>query len=610
LHKKNYLRNKMKIRLGDCLEEMRTMEDNSVDSIVTDPPYGLSFMGKKWDYDVPSVEIWKECLRVLKPGGHLLSFAGTRTQHRMAVNIEDAGFEIRDMIAWVYGSGFPKSHNIGKAIDKCNERSFDKCLEFTEYIISKKGNYSNSDLDKFLGLTNGAFHFFAKSMSNNAIPRKEHYLRLKKLLKLDDKWDWYIEEAEREVIGKQKKAMSGWNMDGTTKFKDRDITAPATEEAKKYDGWGTALKPALEPITVARKPFKGTVANNVLKWGTGGINIDGCRVGTKEKMNYSSSKKEGVTQFSTGTTEQNPQGRFPANIILDEEAGKMLDEQSGIKKSSKLGKNCKSTGGWSTGLKMKKTKTTNDYNDKGGASRFFYCAKASKAERLINGFNCVKLEEWQSKQNDTIEQREHTERVVSLVRVILGLVAPSLSIGGFGGRQTEAYPQNSISTIRMAISKITELKTWNLLTQQPTSDFIRDVLKKVMGGINLAEYAVSENELIKRIGIFQEKIGHSTEDVKNATYQSLLKIKEPDAWQDAHSHHPTHKPTKLMQYLVRLVTPKDGIVLDPFMGSGSTGIACKKEGFDFIGIELDKDYFKIAKARIEKFEFQHELFEK
>ena len=173
---------KVNLMLGNCLDSLKTLEDNSVDSIVTDPPYGLSFMGKKWDYEVPSVAIWEECLRVLKPGGHLLAFAGTRTQHRMAVNIEDAGFEIRDMIAWVYGSGFPKSLDVSKAID--------------------------------------------------------------------------------------------------------NAAGEETEAAKQWQGWGTALKPALEPITVARKPFTGTVAENVLQHGTGALNVDGCRVGDNPGYKY------------------------------------------------------------------------------------------------------------------------------------------------------------------------------------------------------------------------------------------------------------------------------------------------------------------------------------
>lgn len=185
---------------GDCLEVLKGMPDNSVDSIVTDPPYGLSFMGKKWDYDVPDQAIWEECLRVLKPGGHLLAFAGTRTQHRMAVRIEDAGFEIRDMIAWVYGSGFPKSLDVSKAIDKA--------AGAVREVIGK-AQWSNS-----------AAHF---------VPGEDHTARV-----------------------------------------TLDITAPATAAARQWQGWGTALKPALEPITVARKPLKGTVAANVLEWGTGG----------------------------------------------------------------------------------------------------------------------------------------------------------------------------------------------------------------------------------------------------------------------------------------------------------------------------------------------------
>ena len=189
---------------------LSTMPDNSVDSIVTDPPYGLSFMGKKWDYDVPSEDIWRECLRVLKPGGHLLAFAGTRTQHRMAVRIEDAGFEIRDMIAWVYGSGFPKSLDVSKAIDKAAGAERD-----VTGIRGKSGSVRNSMAGDFAG---------------------GEYMN----------------------------------------------SAPATEAARQWQGWGTALKPALEPITVARKPLEGTVAGNVLKWHTGALNIKGSRGGAEK----------------------------------------------------------------------------------------------------------------------------------------------------------------------------------------------------------------------------------------------------------------------------------------------------------------------------------------
>jgi len=207
------------IHLGDCLEALRGMPDASIDSIVTDPPYGLAFMGKRWDYDVPSVDVWAECLRVLKPGGHLLAFAGTRTQHRMAVRIEDAGFEIRDMIAWVYGSGFPKSLDVSKAIDKAAGAE-------REVVGSKLGQPGYS-------------------------------------MKQND-----TDEHRRKAYGKFTGAEA-----------ECAITAPATEAARQWQGWGTALKPALEPITVARKPLAGTVAANVLAHGTGALNIDGCRVG-------------------------------------------------------------------------------------------------------------------------------------------------------------------------------------------------------------------------------------------------------------------------------------------------------------------------------------------
>lgn len=328
---------------------LKGIPDNSVDSIVTDPPYGLSFMGKKWDYDVPDQAIWEECLRVLKPGGHLLAFAGTRTQHRMAVRIEDAGFEIRDMIAWVYGSGFPKSMDVSKAIDRAAG-------------------------------------------------------------------------AVREVIGQDTKASSTSGasalptMGGKTVYQSWDITAPATDDAKQWQGWGTALKPALEPITVARKPFKGTVAANVLEWGTGAINIDGARVQTDDNLNggaYSDTVRKNRLFKSLGSGAGvfvQPSGRWPANLIHDgsDEPTELL----------------------------------------GAAARFFYCAKASKKDR------------------------------------------------GDG------------------------------------------------------------------------------------------------------NNHPTVKPTDLMAYLCRLVTPPGGVVLDPFMGSGSTGKAAIREGFRFIGIEMDADYLAIAEARI------------
>ncbi len=410
------------IILGDCLEVMRGMGENSVDSIVTDPPYGLAFMGKKWDYDIPSVDVWREVLRVLKPGGHLLSFGGTRTYHRLVVAIEDAGFEIRDQVQWLYGSGFPKSLDVSKAIDKAAG-------------------------------------------------------------------------AEREVLGvstsaRPNHASDNENIVARGQFNSTPmLTAPSTAEAVRWQGWGTALKPANEPIVLARKPLsEKTVAENVQKWGTGGINIDGCRVETSDKdlkgmLRTQGTNIKGQAFVSAGRGEDwtpeytppppSPLGRFPANLLLscscegdqhDLEvhahlascAVGELDRQSGILKQGVAGKKSRPFGDgniFGTAQEFKPNGTeTYACNKPSGASRFFYVAKASKRER---------------------------------------------------------------------------------------------------------------NEGL-----------------------------------DAPSSHPTVKPITLMRYLCRLITPPNGLVLDPFAGSGSTGVAALKEGFQFVGIEREAEYVEIARKRI------------
>jgi len=433
---------KLTLHHGDCLEVLRSLPDCSVDSVVTDPPYGLSFMGKRWDYDVPSVDVWTECLRVLKPGGHLLAFAGTRTQHRMAVRIEDAGFEIRDMIAWVYGSGFPKSLDVSKAIDKRGGaqvawfgpwfRQWRQVNGVTQKEVSalfpsKTGRLTGCVANWELGF-------------NMPTPEQFNLIR--------DRFDLpftSIEEAEREVVGQHQTDMGGLGGERLGQ-KGGDITIAATPEAKQWQGWGTALKPALEPITVARKPLIGTVAENVLQHGTGAINVDGGRVGTEERItNWSGTANYKVSEPKIGTTTAT--GRWPANFIHDgsEEATDLL----------------------------------------GASARFFYCAKASKADR---DEGCEKLQE------------RSAGECVDRVEGSAGMESPRAGAGRTSGSR---------------------------------------------------------------------------------------------------NHHPTVKPTDLMRYLCRLVTPPSGIVLDPFMGSGSTGKAAMLEGFAFVGIEREAEYIDIAKARIQ-----------
>lgn len=392
----------MRLFNGDSIDVLKELEPCSVDAVVTDPPYGLGqcsphqvseclaawsrgdvwrpkgsgFMGKAWDAWVPPPELWREVYRVLKHGGHVLAFAGSRTQDIMSISLRLAGFEVRDTIQWLYGSGFPKSHNIGKAIDKMlgNER---------EVVgFSKSGLARGSGLSVSMGIGNS-----------------------------------------RELV---------------------KVTAPSSEEAKQWEGWGTALKPAYEPAILCRKPLEGTVAENVLKHGVGGVNIDGCRIETDDDLGRVNDDDCGLFKVGKGMNEAAkrqrlglaPLGRWPSNVILDEEI---------------------EGGEW---------------------KRFFYCAKASREERErgLDGFEKKKA-------------------------------------GAMSGEETRP--------------------------NKPSNHPIRANI------------------------------------------------------------HPTVKPIDLMKYLCRLITPPQGVILDPFMGSGSTGIGAGLEGFDFIGIEREKEYFEIAKARID-----------
>jgi site-specific DNA-methyltransferase (adenine-specific) len=301
-----------KVEQGDCRDIMRTLPDNSVDAIVSDPPYGLSFMGKEWDHGVPGVEFWTEALRVAKPGAHLVAFGGTRTYHRLAVAIEDAGWEVRDCLSWLYGSGFPKSKNVALSIDK------------------------------------GEGH----PNRGRAIPTASRY-----------------QNATEEHLTSN----------------PVDTYEPKTDAAKQWDGWGTALKPAWEPIVLARKPLVGTVAANVTQYGTGGINVDGCRIGTDTVTinTFDNGAKPFGGAVGEPYTMRTQVGRWPANVCLDEDAAGMLDAQAGER-----GAQGKASGptliegstSHSRG-KFNGVADTPFYGDAGGPSRFFYTAKVSRKER-------------------------------------------------------------------------------------------------------------------------------------------------------------------------------------------------------------------------------------
>lgn len=462
---------------GDALEKLKELEDNSIDSIVTDPPYGLSkqpdmlevlqhwlagddykhngkgFMGKEWDSFVPGPSIWKECLRVLKPGGHMVAFFGTRTYDLGVVAIRIAGFEIRDQIAWVYGSGFPKSMDVSKA------------------------------LDKSAGVE--------RTVRGGVKPGHEGF-------------------ANRETSGHLtgKNGEKGWKrpwMESETANDYHYEFEPATDDAKQWEGWGTALKPAFEPIVLARKPISTTIADNVLEHGVGAINIDGCRVQTSENLNGGAYAKNGnrsnlasddrlgdaAGMFQPGKTAEKdyeqPVGRFPANLIHDgsDEVVSLFPDSKGQLAPVK-GTEKSHTG--ETGIYGTYGRTSFDKREEEetSAARFFYCAKASSTDR-----------------DDGLDDFE---------------------------------------------------------------------LKKAAG------------LPMRKAGV--ESVGEGLDGTKTFRDTKRKNI------------HPTVKPTDLMRYLCRLITPPGGTILDPFTGSGSTGKAAMYEGFNFVGVELMQDHIEIAEARI------------
>ncbi|ANU79475.1 DNA methyltransferase [Mycobacterium phage Gompeii16] len=374
------------LRLGDCRDILTELEDASVDSIVTDPPYELGFMGKKWDGSgiAFDVEMWEQCLRVLKPGGHLLAFGGSRTWHRLTVAIEDAGFEIRDSIAWLYGSGFPKSLDVSKAIDK--RPGVGRHAEFaTELKAARRtAGYTNSfDVaEKVTGRRTGAVANWEKYQW----PEARWWPALRDLLGMDAKWDGVIAEAQREVVGTRQHGRNSLmgGLEGRGTLAESLLTEASTDAAKQWQGWGTALKPAFEPIVVARKPLSGTVAANVLEHGTGALNIDACRIATDEDRSRPPRAANAIYGGGNGTnstaSESNPAGRWPTNVVLDEAQAAELDAQTGITISRK-GKPRTGANGHGWGM----TATGAEYDDEGGASRFFpvfkYQAKAPTKER-------------------------------------------------------------------------------------------------------------------------------------------------------------------------------------------------------------------------------------
>lgn len=491
---------------GDNRQVLKTLADNSVDAIITDPPYGISFLGKDWDSfrnskitnnstiknlgsgmrmttheENLNFQLWceewsRECFRVLKPGGYMLSFCAARMYHRMTVGLEDAGFEIRDQIMWIYSSGFPKSQDVGKSIDRQSGKAAHKAdLAEVKAILKqlyKDSGKSNTQIDRECGFNAGGYlktDFKDKGWANN-LPKDDKWLTLKSVLGCGDDYDDFFITTPQVKIGEKETGCFGEGSDYTIGGRSQtvDITKSQTDAGKQWSGWGTALKPAHEPIALARKPTKLSTAKNVQQWGTGALNIDACRIGDDPMIirhlkkdngaaftHHGDGKKNWDTYEDVGTVE----GRFPSNVI-----GELPDYQ-----------------------------------------KYFYCPKVSRRERHM-GF-------------------DPNSQGVIIDSEVFGKTPVCLDCG----------------------------KTRNGSTKHDKCD---------------------PNNIT-----FEERRTKRSEEIGN--------------------NHPTVKPVALMEYLIKLITPPGGTVLDPFNGSGSTGMAAVGLGFNYIGIDLDSNYIDISRKRIE-----------
>lgn len=526
-----------KLYHGNMLDMLEVIQLNSIDAIITDPPYELNFMNKGWDNSGIAFqkETWQKCYEVLKSGGYLLAFGGSRTFHRIACAIEDAGFEIRDTIMWLYGSGFPKSMDISKQIDKRadnNNEVIKAKEELGKWLKEKRGNRLQKEISKYFpSKTGGLTGCVANWEKGYNLPTWEIWVKLKEILDLDDRYDYLIEgrpnnyiEAEREIIGKKeytndKNVMNISNYNGERVH--LDITIPSTDLAKQWEGWGTALKPSFEPIIVARKPFKGSLVDNVIEYGVGGINIDECRVETNDDLNggayrgTANKKQEDAANIFLEKTNKEyvaPLGRFPANTILtyddtdfDEVCGGFPDTKS-QKTTGKL--HDIRNGSFVGSSKQLDVEYERGYDDSGSASRYFMnCKYTGKDEDFRRYIYTPKA-----------SKKDRDE-----------------GLDGFEEKQMYYDDRRG----------------------------------------NSFDVFVKRDENGKPL---------------NAPRKNI---------------HPTVKPTELMQYLVRLVSPEGATILDPFNGSGSTGKAVmyenkeRNKNYKYIGIELTEEYLPISKARIE-----------
>lgn len=546
---------KFTLHLGDCIEVMRTFPDASMDSICTDPPYELGFMGKTWDASgiANNVAMWTEALRVLKPGGHLLAFSGSRTYHRMVCAIEDAGFEIRDQIMWVYGSGFPKSLDVSKAIDKAAG---------AERVVTREGQTkAPEDAGKFDSATS----------------------------------------TDRER---------------------RD--AAATDAARQWQGWGTALKPAHEPIVVARKPLDSrcTVAANVLLHGTGAINVDACRVenpdcdpNAVQRQRADSAGMNGIGQsgFAADHVQAtyNALGRWPANLIHDgsEEVLAAFPDSNGSGPARKLSRSAKTEeSGWGMNSLTSDAASLRNAGT-GSAARFFQTCESRYDDDLWQDLNLPS----DSAASADASLRQRRRAVFSALAVAAKKALPGELLWDVWLSKepiTAATPKQLrlLETALMQTIRSIDCGYWLAPERARLSLSLNPVQSAVLPTptatttITLSHWLSDGSAEPVTFSITPTSLEAGGKDCEpswaagGARFKYCAKASKADRCEG--NTHPTVKPTDLMRYLCRLVTPPGGVVLDPFMGSGSTGRAAVLEGFEFVGIDMTPEYVDIARSRI------------
>ena len=801
---------------GDCLEKMQSLSANSVDSIVCDPPYGLSFMGKDWDHGIPGVHFWEAALRVAKPGAHLLAFGGTRTFHRLACAIEDAGWEIRDTVMWVYGclsddsevltrDGWERYHTARYkeilAYDpQTDVYQWERPSRWSEYRVESDTAYriESNQTDQLVSRNHrclvergGVLAFVAAEECSSvervpylhgdvsALPQGPGELLLADVLRegkglaeaTRGKWqgeevptqghggreepgmegrtdvlqaegqvrrpvdqvrplsggvhghgsqgrlrhgasavggdgDRAVAAAERvrasrqprcdrqstgepdavcdecgsqaartrptyqttlatvtpieysgvifcptvstgafvarrngkvfvtgnsgfpkshdvskaidKAAGEKRERIRGVRSGvvGATfaadawsrEFKDSVLSPePILPAAREWSGWGTALKPSWEPIIVARKPLEGTVAQNVLRYGTGGLNVDGCRIesGGTHRSARSAGRGAGYEahnkpdrKYSAGLggiiSEPHTAGRWPANLIHDgsEEVVGLFPQRAGA--SAPVRGSEPSTTGQNGILGHFDRVAGPFHGDSGSAARFFYCAKSSRSDRN-EGLASTSIVKYNVPLGGAL-CKDATMVLAELLRRATSGLTPKWLIGESGASITGLCPSATLSTTVTEISKITESRILNLLTPSLISDCIAGVSCETANGGNHAGNAGRSSASLATTT--PERVEALARGVRDAVLPMLSAISDAANWKPLTNFHATVKPTALMRYLCRLVTPPGGLVLDPFCGSGSTGKAAVLEGFRFLGIELDPEYVEIAEARI------------